>query len=100
MAKKTKEEEERFVLDVRIALRADGKLFIYDEEGNRTTLEEKTTANFIDAVKDAKLTGFISLHCFKSATGPLCKVWYPPNICFWVDCLTGQYVRPCRPGEY
>jgi hypothetical protein len=86
----------------RMAFTVDGKVLFFDEKGTQIKDMKKLREDeFIDMFNDPKHTlqhaENISVFSFKVGN-PECKIvfWVDGvRYCYWVDCLTGKYIRPC-----
>lgn len=90
----------------RMAFTLDGKVLFFDEKGvlikDMIKLsQEQFIKIFNDPTHTLLAAENISVFSFKVGN-PECKIvieFDNVRYCYWVDCFTGAYIRPCGPGE-
>jgi hypothetical protein len=87
----------------RMAVTLDGEVLFFDEKGTKIKkLEKMNQDQFIDLINNNELRSVQTISVYTFGPGSECKIVIVTpygTFCFWVECETGRYIRPCRPGE-
>ena len=87
----------------KMAVTVDGKVIFFDQKGNRITdLKKMNEEKFIDLINNNELRNVQTISVYTFGPGSDCKIvytYYGVRYCFWVDCMTSEYKRPCGPNE-
>jgi hypothetical protein len=83
----------------RMAVTLDGKGLFFDQKGKEIKDFKKMNQDkLIDLINENELRSVQTISVYTFGPGSQCRVVYHTpwgTFCFWVDCETGAYIRPC-----